>query len=276
MTCKARNIVWTKIFSSGMCAQKLMDVGDVLKRNSAPTGTMVKRSLTKVSNALHPTRSSHMAQGLSDSTFQQAPAFHLTALDAQTASALSAWSAKVVKGEIQVPHGLERAEQLARDIQVLAGARVSLLLLMLFIFETHALCLSWLVLSDSKSAQLQIHFGEGCYIAIYIMPDSLRVSRYAIMATVSFFAGTWHNFCGGKDLCKVSRHSGNAEEIFGPWAVPFPRQELHIWQWQGFWYSWGQAGHCRLALPPQLSSFSSLRVLCYFHTEQLSTILPID
>ena len=96
-----------------------------MKRNSAPVANLMKGSLTKLSNALHPGNSATYQAGFDDSTYQAAPATKDLSLDAQTANALSAWAAKVVKGEIKIPSGLEQSEQLARDIEVLASARVS-------------------------------------------------------------------------------------------------------------------------------------------------------
>ena len=99
--------------------------GDMMVRKSAPVGTMAKRSLTKVSNALSPTHPLGGAHGLTDSTFLPATNPDLSGLDAQTAATLSTWAANVVKGSIQLPAGTDYAAQLARDIDVLSTARVS-------------------------------------------------------------------------------------------------------------------------------------------------------
>lgn len=95
-----------------------------MKRNSAPVASLVKGSLTKISQALHPGSSVTYQASFNDASFQPAPATSDFALDALTANALSNWAAKVVKGDVKVASGLERGEQLARDIHVLTDARV--------------------------------------------------------------------------------------------------------------------------------------------------------
>lgn len=84
----------------------------------------MRRSLTHLSDIVTPASSAPFQKDLADKTFQSSPQAEEGELDDASASALSVWVKQVVDGDIKVPAGLERGQQLARDLDTLSLARV--------------------------------------------------------------------------------------------------------------------------------------------------------